>query len=155
MSFSPVSIVTNELSVSALFAIIAKIPVALGGCSAQGFFYSNYTLQGRQPKTTRETQPQPAKLNHSPRDLIVQSRKSIVPDTFEASMLDTAGALAEKVGKGALLDDWVVQLGRARRILLAIAKNVYADNVEKMAAWTTASHLERAPRTQTPTPPTP
>lgn len=41
----------------------------------------------------------------------------------------------------------------ARRILDSIVKNVYANNVWKLAAWLSASHIEKALKTQTP--PTP
>ena len=50
------------------------------------------------------------------------------------------------------LTDWIVQGMRAHRILDGIVRIKYANNVGKLAAWTTASHIERAPKPATPTP---
>lgn len=41
----------------------------------------------------------------------------------------------------------------ARRILDGIVRNVYRNDTGKLAAWISASHIEKAPKTQTP--PTP
>lgn len=73
-------------------------------------------------------------------------------NAFEDAMEEAAVAKAEKVGKGALVEDWVTQGSRARRTLLAVAGNVYEGNAEKEAAWATASHLKKGPSSPTPTP---
>jgi hypothetical protein len=41
----------------------------------------------------------------------------------------------------------------AQRILDGIVKNKYGNNIGKLAAWLSASHIEKAPKKQTP--PTP
>ncbi|MBK9216198.1 MAG: hypothetical protein IPM59_11485 [Chloracidobacterium sp.] len=38
------------------------------------------------------------------------------------------------------------------RILDGIVRNVYANDPGKLAAWISASHVEKAPKKQTPTP---
>jgi hypothetical protein len=43
----------------------------------------------------------------------------------------------------------------ARRILDGVVKNKYANDVGKLAAWLSASHIEKAPKKSEPTPPTP
>lgn len=43
----------------------------------------------------------------------------------------------------------------AVRILDGVVKNKYLNNVGKLAAWTTASHIERTPKSKEPTAPTP
>jgi hypothetical protein len=78
----------------------------------------------------------------------------ILGNAFETAMGETVGAKAEKVGKAALLEDWVLQSSRAFRILDPVVRNVYIDNVEMTAAWDSSSHLEKAPKKKTP-PPTP
>lgn len=40
----------------------------------------------------------------------------------------------------------------ALRIAEAVMKNKYADDVGKLAAWLSASHIERAPKKKAPTP---
>ena len=42
----------------------------------------------------------------------------------------------------------------AHRIVVAVMKIKYANNPGKLAAWLSASHIEKAPR-RTPTPPPP
>ncbi len=66
-------------------------------------------------------------------------------DEFEISVTDTDSVQATSAGKTAALYDWVTQGARARRVLRAIGANVYADNPEKLAAWLTASHIEKRP----------
>ncbi len=38
------------------------------------------------------------------------------------------------------------------RILDGIVRNAYANDPGKLAAWISASHVEKAPKKQTPTP---
>ena len=77
-------------------------------------------------------------------------------DAFELSLGTTATARANSAGATAELHDWVVQGMRARRILDGIVKNVFANDVAKLAAWLQASHIELRPKKAKPvTPPTP
>ena len=73
-------------------------------------------------------------------------------DNFEISMTNVDAAVSDRVEAGAELGDWIVQGIRARRILDGIVRIKYATNVGKLAAWTTASHIERAATPATPTP---
>ena len=73
-------------------------------------------------------------------------------DAFDASLSDTAGAKADRAEATAEIEDWVTQGMRARRILDGIVKIKYANDVGKLAAWTTASHIEKAPKKKAPTP---
>jgi hypothetical protein len=74
---------------------------------------------------------------------------------FEASMLAAASAVGERVEATAELEDWVVQGMRARRILDPINRIKYADNPGKLAAWLSASHIEKAPKAKPKPTPTP
>ena len=49
------------------------------------------------------------------------------------------------------IEDWVVHGMRARRILDGIVKTKFANNVGKLTAWLTASHIEKAPMKKPPT----
>ena len=77
-------------------------------------------------------------------------------DAFEATFGPSASAQADRAETTADMQDWLVQGMRDRRILDGIAKNIFANNPGKLAAWRQASHIERPPKKQpTPTPPTP
>lgn len=77
-------------------------------------------------------------------------------DEFEATLGTTASAQAERAQATAEMHDWVVRFARLRRMLDGNAKNVYANNPGKMAAWLQASHIERPPKKKTPpAPPVP
>ena len=65
---------------------------------------------------------------------------------FEASFSDTASATAETASK-------LRQMNVAVRTLDGIVKNKYANNPGKLAAWLSASHVEKAPKKKDP--PTP
>ena len=67
-------------------------------------------------------------------------------DAFDASYGPAASAQADRAEATADLGDWVVQGMRARRVLMGIVKNVFANNVGKLAAWLQASHIERPPK---------
>jgi hypothetical protein len=67
-------------------------------------------------------------------------------DTFEASIAPTGAALNSQVA-------WTAELGAvirrgmiAYRILKGVVKNKYRADVGKLAAWLSASHIEKAPR---------
>jgi hypothetical protein len=74
-------------------------------------------------------------------------------DNFEALMPNVASALADRVEAVAQIDDWVTQGMRSRRVLDGIVRIKYANNPGKLAAWASASHIEKAPAK--PKPPTP
>ena len=68
---------------------------------------------------------------------------------FEDSMSPTGTAIDEQVAATAQIGGAVRRGMIARRILEGVVKNKYADNSQKLAAWTVASHLERAPKAKT------
>lgn len=73
-------------------------------------------------------------------------------DAFEASFSNTASATAEHVA--ATADEAAkVRAGMVIvRILDGIVKNRYANDPGKLAAWISASHVEKAPKKKEPTP---
>lgn len=73
-------------------------------------------------------------------------------DAFEASFSNTAAATAEHVA--ATADEAAkVRTGMVIvRILDGIVKNKYANDPGKLAAWISASHVEKAPKKKEPTP---
>lgn len=73
-------------------------------------------------------------------------------DAFETSFSSTASATAEHVQATADEAAKVRQGMIIVRILDGIARNVYANNPGKLAAWLSASHVEKAPKKKTPTP---
>ncbi|MBK8303407.1 MAG: hypothetical protein WBC19_15330 [Pyrinomonadaceae bacterium] len=76
-------------------------------------------------------------------------------DAFEATFSTTASATAEHVAATAQTGE-TIRLGMvAVRILDGVVKNKYANDVGKLAAWISASHVEKAPKKKEPTPPTP
>ena len=80
-------------------------------------------------------------------------------DAFEASFSDTAGARAEHVAATADLASNNRQGMVKVRILDGIMRNKYANDPGKLAAWLSASHVEKAPKSipkppVVPTPPT-
>jgi hypothetical protein len=81
---------------------------------------------------------------------------STAADEFEATFGPAAAAQADRAEATAEIQDWVVQGMRLRRILDGIAKNIFANNPGKLAAWLQASHIERPPKSKTPpAPPVP
>lgn len=74
-------------------------------------------------------------------------------DAFEASFSNTASATAEHVAATADEAAKVRQGMVIVRILDGIVKNKYANNPGKLAAWLSASHVEKAPKKKDP--PTP
>jgi hypothetical protein len=74
-------------------------------------------------------------------------------DAFESSFSATASAKAEHVAATAEMSAKVRQGMIKVRILDGIVRNVYANNPGKLAAWLSASHVEKAPKKKTtPTP---
>lgn len=73
-------------------------------------------------------------------------------DAFEASFSSTASATAEHVAATADEAAKVREGMVIVRILDGIVKNKYANDPGKLAAWISASHVEKAPKKKTPTP---
>ncbi|PYT00382.1 MAG: hypothetical protein DMF63_07365 [Acidobacteria bacterium] len=57
---------------------------------------------------------------------------------------EAASATSQHVAATRSVADLVSEGLTAKRILDGIVKNVYADNVGKLAAWLSASHVESA-----------
>ena len=74
-------------------------------------------------------------------------------DAFEASFSNTASATAEHVAATADTSSTIRQGMVIVRILDGIVRNKYANNPGKLAAWISASHVEKAPKKKDP--PTP
>ena len=71
-------------------------------------------------------------------------------DAFEASFSNTASATAEHVAATADEAAKVREGMVIVRILDGIVKNKYANDPGKLAAWLSASHVEKAPKKKTP-----
>lgn len=74
-------------------------------------------------------------------------------DAFEASFSATAGATAEHVAATAEIASKIREGMVIVRILDGILRNKYANNPGKLAAWLSASHVEKPPKKKAP--PTP
>lgn len=77
---------------------------------------------------------------------------SSLADAFEASFSNTASANAEHVAATADTSAKVREGMVIVRILDGIVKNKYANDPGKLAAWISASHVEKAPKKKEPTP---
>lgn len=73
-------------------------------------------------------------------------------DAFEATFSTTATATAEHVAATADTSSKVRQGMVIVRILDGIVRNRYANDPGKLAAWISASHVEKAPKKKAPTP---
>jgi len=74
-------------------------------------------------------------------------------DAFEATFGPQASAIDDHVEATADIGESVRRGMVARRILDGIVRNVYKNDPGKLAAWTSASHIEKPPKkTETPTP---
>ncbi len=73
-------------------------------------------------------------------------------DAFEATFSNTATATAEHVAATADTSAKVREGMVIVRILDGIVRNVYGNDPGKLAAWISASHVEKAPKKTTPTP---
>lgn len=72
-------------------------------------------------------------------------------NAFEASFSNTASATAEHVAATADTSAKIREGMIKVRILDGIVRNVYANDPGKLAAWISASHVEKAPKKK-PTP---
>ena len=66
-------------------------------------------------------------------------------DAFNDALNPVGTATDEQVAATARIGDAIRRGMIARRILEAVVKNKYRSNVGKLAAWLSASHIERAP----------
>jgi len=73
-------------------------------------------------------------------------------NAFETLFSNTASATAEHVAATADTSAKIREGMIKVRILDGIIRNVYANDPGKLAAWISASHVEKAPKKQTPTP---
>ena len=87
-----------------------------------------------------------------PADFIEDLQADIT--AFEQSVTEKSSASGEKVLATASIGDAVKNELEALRRLRAIVPNTYRDNSAKFAAWTSASHVERAAKKKPETPPT-
>lgn len=71
-------------------------------------------------------------------------------EAFEQSLNPTGSAIDEQVAGTAEIGDAIRRGMIARRILEGVVKNKYHSNVGKLAAWLSASHIERAPKAAIP-----
>jgi hypothetical protein len=83
-----------------------------------------------------------------PVDFLAQLEAEI--NAFEAALAPTGEALSVQVEATAQAGATIRRGMVARRILDGIVRNRYRGNVGKLAAWTSASHIEREPRRETP-----
>ena len=77
-------------------------------------------------------------------------------DAFDNSMAAPTTAITERVAATADIGASIRRAMIAHRIVVAVMKIKYANAPGKLAAWLSASHIEKAPRrTVQPSPPTP
>jgi hypothetical protein len=67
-------------------------------------------------------------------------------EAFEAALGATGEAVDSHVEATAEIDEAIRRGMIAVRILNGVVKNIYRNNVGKLAAWTSASHIEKAPK---------
>lgn len=73
-------------------------------------------------------------------------------DAFEATFGPQASAIDDHVEATAEIGEAIRRGMVARRILDGIVRNVYKNDVGKIAAWSSASHIEKAPKKTETTP---
>jgi hypothetical protein len=71
-------------------------------------------------------------------------------DAFEASLAPAGAAIDAQVAATAEIDSAIRRGMIARRILNGVVKNKYRNNVGKLAAWVSASHIEKPPKKNVP-----
>ena len=76
-------------------------------------------------------------------------------DAFDAAITNQSSGVGDHVAAGAALDDALDRGAVIMRKLDAIIKNKYVNRPDVLAEWTSASHVERAPRRRAPTQPPP
>lgn len=86
-----------------------------------------------------------------PADFLTDLQTDI--DTFEAALEPTSAAIDAQVEATAEIGAAVRRGMVAVRILNGVVRNRYRNDVGKLAAWTSASHIEKAPKPDKPTPP--
>ena len=74
-------------------------------------------------------------------------------DAFEAATAAQSTAQGQKVGKRAAIIAEVDDLMQLKRTSGYIIENVFADNIEALASWRSAAHVENPPKKKAP--PTP
>lgn len=67
-------------------------------------------------------------------------------EEFEASLPPTGTATGERAAATAEIGAEIRKAMIARRILNGVVKNIYRNDVGKLAAWLSASHIERPPK---------
>jgi hypothetical protein len=82
---------------------------------------------------------------------------------FEEAIADQSDAVGGHVAAGAALEELFDEASELQKKLDGFMRNKFANNAERLASWTRASHVERAPRRRnkptgpgqpsTPTPP--
>jgi hypothetical protein len=72
-----------------------------------------------------------------------------VTTDFEQALSAPAAGMSEQVAATAELGAAIRRGMQALRVLEGVVRNKYRDNVGKLAAWETASHIERAPKPKT------
>lgn len=73
--------------------------------------------------------------------------------SFEASFATPISGVNERVAARALLGESIRRMMIAIRILDQVMRNIYIDQPGKLAAWISASHVEKPPKKKAP--PTP
>ena len=76
-------------------------------------------------------------------------------EQFEEALTRRVQGRETHVTATAAIDDLVERGMNAVRELDAIMRNMFANNPAKLAAWMSASHVERAPRRRAAQPPAP
>lgn len=85
-----------------------------------------------------------------PADFLADLQAAI--NAVEQAVTEKSAAIDDRVGATASIGATVKDALNALRRLRAIVPNKYRSDPKKLAAWTSASHVERAPRKK-PTPP--
>jgi hypothetical protein len=88
-------------------------------------------------------------------DKLFRAELQTATDAFEEALNPTGTAIDEQVASTAEIGDAIRRGMIARRILEAVVKNKYRANVGKLAAWLSASHIEKLAEGREPTPPAP
>lgn len=71
---------------------------------------------------------------------------------FENALAEVGSSIDSHVEATAQIDVAVRENMQNLRILDGVVKNIYRNNVGKLAAWASASHIEKAPKRETPPP---
>ena len=75
----------------------------------------------------------------------------LTTDAFESTFTATASATAEHVAATADTSAKIREGMIAKRILDGVVQNKYNNDPGKLAAWLSASHVEKAPKKKAPT----